>query len=62
MAVFILQTDYQSGRTWASLFSASDNSSLKTNYLRCASVKMYNLICVYKYGHKTDNRRHGNFL
>ena len=27
MAVFILETDYPSGRTWASLFSASDNSS-----------------------------------
>ena len=27
MAVFILETDYPSGRTWASLFSASDDSS-----------------------------------
>ena len=54
MAVFILETDYPSGRTWASLFSASDNSSkykyghedelsIQTNYLRCVSVKTYNL-------------------
>ena len=46
MAVFILETDYPSGRTWASFFSASDNSSkykcghedelsVQTNYLRC---------------------------
>ena len=46
----MLETDYPSGRTWASLFSASDNSSeykyghedelsVQTNYLRCVSVK-----------------------
>ena len=50
----IPEMDYPSGRTWASLFSASDNSSkykyghedelsLQTNYLRFASVKTYNL-------------------
>ena len=54
MAVFILETDYPSGRTFASLFSASDNLSeykyghedgffVQTKYLRCASVKMYSL-------------------
>ena len=52
MAAFILETDRPSGRTWASLFSASDNSSeykyghegelsVQTNYLRCASVKTH---------------------
>ena len=55
LAVFILETVYTSGKTWASLFSASDNSSeykyghedelsVQANYLRCASVKTYNLV------------------
>ena len=53
MAVFMNGGDYSSWRTWASLFSASHNSSefkygyedelsVQTNYLRCASVKAYN--------------------
>ena len=51
LAVFILETDYPSGRTWASLFIASGNSSeykyghkdelsVQTNFLRCAPAKM----------------------
>ena len=52
LAVFMLETDYPSGRTWASSFCASDNSSkykygnddkssVQKKYLRCASVKTY---------------------
>ena len=54
MAVFKLETNDPPGRTWASLFSVSDNLSeykyghedelsVQTISLRCASMKTYDL-------------------